>query len=84
MSNREIAKLFRKLARLMELHGENEFKIRSLSNASFKIDRLETTLDGLTEKELEAIDGIGKSLSKKISTLFTTGRLPELDDLLSG
>jgi len=83
MSNKEIAKVFRKLGRLMELHGENEFKVRSLSNASFKIERLETALNGLSEHELEAIDGIGKSLSKKISALLTAGTLPELDDLLA-
>ena len=33
MTNKEIANKFQELANLMELHGENKFKIRSYSSA---------------------------------------------------
>lgn len=66
----------------MELHEENPFKIRSLQNASFKIDRMEERLDEKSIEELAAVDGIGKSLSGKIYKLIHENEFPELQKLL--
>jgi DNA polymerase (family 10) len=79
MTNREIASVFKRTARLMELHGENEFKTRSLTNAVFRIDRLDRALNTVPETELETIEGIGKSISQKIVTILKSGSLPEKD-----
>ncbi len=82
MDNWEVAEILKKTAKLMELHGENEFKIRSYSNASFKLDRLPGNLLGKSAQELEQVDGIGKSLSVKIHQLLTDGHFPDLEKLV--
>ncbi|MEJ5994952.1 helix-hairpin-helix domain-containing protein [Pedobacter sp. Du54] len=81
MDNKTIAKTFKLLAQLMELHEENPFKIKSIANASFKLDKLPFTLTGKPIEEIEKIDGIGKSISSKIIELLETGRIKELNDL---
>lgn len=83
MDNKTIARTFRLLAQLMELHEENPFKIKSIANASFKLDKLPFTLAGKTIEEIEKIDGIGKSISSKIVELLETGSIKELNDLLA-
>jgi DNA polymerase (family 10) len=83
MENYQIADLLKDIARLMELHGENSFKIKSYQNAAFKLERLTTPIHGLSKEELENIDGIGKSLSAKLSTYFTTGEIEDYQKLLS-
>jgi len=40
MENKPIARTLRLLSQLMELHDENPFKIKSLANAAFKVDKL--------------------------------------------
>lgn len=83
MENYEIAELLEETAKLLELHGENPFKIKSYQNAAFKIERLQEKLEGKNPEELATIDGIGKSLSHKIHVLLTENRLPDLDDLIA-
>jgi len=83
MENYQIADLLKDIARLMELHGENSFKIKSYQNAAFKLDRLTTPIYGLTKEELENIDGIGKSLSTKLANYFVTGEIEDYQKLLS-
>ena len=83
MDNKTIAKTFKLLSQLMELHEENSFKIKSIANASFKLDKLPFALSDKTIEEIEKIDGIGKSISAKIVELNTTGRMTELEDLLA-
>ncbi len=81
MENYEIADILKQTSKLMELHGENAFKIKSFQNASFKLDRLTDKLEGKSVEELEKVDGIGKSLSVKIYHLLTQGIFPELEAL---
>lgn len=75
MSNKEIANAFRYLADLMELHGENPFKIKSYRNAYLIIRKWPSPLDGLDESELSKVKGIGKAISSKIVELNETGTL---------
>ena len=82
MDNKTVARTFRLLSQLMELHEENPFKIKSIANASFKLDKLPFTLVGKTAEEIEKIDGIGKSISAKVFELLNTGGMKELSDLL--
>ncbi|RZK48468.1 MAG: DNA polymerase/3'-5' exonuclease PolX [Pedobacter sp.] len=82
MENKAIAKQFKLLAQLMELHGENPFKIKSITNAVFKIDKLANPLALLSSAEISEIEGIGKGISAKISELLSTGTLQELQDLI--
>ncbi len=82
MENKAIAKLFKLLAQLMELHEENPFKIKSINNAVFKIEKLPHRLADLVPQEIETVEGIGKGISAKIIEILNSGRLQELQDLL--
>jgi DNA polymerase (family X) len=82
MENKTIARKLRLLSQLMELHDGNSFKIKSVANAAFKVDKLPHPIAGKTLAELEKIDGIGKSLAGKITELLETGTIAEMDELL--
>ena len=83
MENKPIARKLRLLSQLMELHEENPFKIKSIANAAFKVDKLPFPVAGKTFAELEKIDGIGKSTAGKITELLEKGTMTDLDDLLA-
>ena len=83
MENKPIARKLRLLSQLMELHEANPFKIKSLVNAAFKVDKLPFPASGKTLEELEKIDGIGKSTASKITELLQTGTMAELEELLA-
>ncbi|MFM2136175.1 MAG: hypothetical protein RL021_1575 [Bacteroidota bacterium] len=83
MNNKEISRALRLASQLMELHDGNPFKIRSLQNAAFKVERLPTALETYPPQEIESIDGIGKGTSEKIRELLASGTFKELDGLLA-
>lgn len=82
MENKTIARKLRLLSQLMELHDVNPFKIKSVANAAFKVDKLPFKLAEKNYAELEKIDGIGKSLAAKIVELLETGTMAEMDSLV--
>jgi DNA polymerase (family 10) len=82
MENKPIARTLRLLSQLMELHEVNPFKIKSIANAAFKVDKLPFPIAGKSLAELEKIDGIGKSIATKIAELLETGSMTELQDML--
>lgn len=82
MTNKEIASKFNLLGKVMELHGENPFKIRSYSNAYLTIRKLPEDLGRMSETELAEINGIGKAIAAKIRELFDTGQMVTLNKYL--
>jgi len=83
MTTEEIADALKLTARLMELHDENPFKIKSIANAAFKLNKTDIDLQGKSLQELEQIEGVGKSIASKINELQTTGTLKDLDEMIS-
>ena len=83
MENKPIARTLRLLSQLMELHDENPFKVKSLANAAFKVDKLPYHIAGKSLAEMEKIDGVGKSTATKIVELLETGAITDLTDLLA-
>ena len=82
MNKDEIIGVFENIARLLELKGENPFKIRAYLHASKALETLVEPLEKLiAEERLVAVDGIGKATAEKIATLSTTGRLDYYNDL---
>jgi DNA polymerase (family 10) len=79
MTNKEIAKSFQLLGELMELHGENPFKIRSYQNAYLTLRKLDRPLGDMQEDEIAAIKGIGAAISGKIKELLETGKMNTLE-----
>lgn len=81
MTNRDISKVFQLIASLLEIHGENSFKIRSYSFASRVIKQHEQNITQLSAQEIAEISGIGKAITTKITQLVQTGTFPLLDRL---
>lgn len=83
MENKTIARNLRLLSQLMELHNENPFKIKSVANAAFKVDKLPYAVLGKSLEEIAQIDGLGKSISSKVWELLETGTMTDLKDILA-
>lgn len=82
MTKREIADILNEIATLLELKGENPFKIRAYSNGARTLETLEESLDDLIrEGTLGDVQGFGKALVEKIETLYQTGTLEFYENL---
>ncbi|MGB2781033.1 MAG: DNA polymerase/3'-5' exonuclease PolX, partial [Phycisphaerae bacterium] len=83
MENAEVAAVFDQIADILEIQGENAFRIRSYRNAARTIrDHAERVEDLAAEgKDLRALPGIGESLAEKIHAILSTGTCPTLEDL---
>ncbi len=82
MENKEVAKNFQLLGKLLELHGENPFKTRSYSSAYVTIRKLGFPVIEKPKEELLNIQGIGKAISDKIEELRETGKIATLERYL--
>ncbi len=84
MDNKEIVEALQEMTTLMELNGENAFRIRSYTHAARQIDLLRESASDLSARgELESVRGIGARMARNIATLIETGKLPGIDDLRS-
>ncbi len=83
MENKPIARKLRLLSQLMELHEVNPFKIKSIANAAFNVDKLPYPAASKSCEELEKISGIGKSVAAKVIELVQTGTMVELEEILA-
>ena len=75
MHNYEIAEYFSLLSKLMDIHGENEFKIKSYSNAAYTLDKLTDPIVDMSPSELFAQRGIGEAIGQKILQLIENKEL---------
>jgi DNA polymerase (family 10) len=77
MHNLDIARIFNEIADILEVKGENAFKIRAYRKAALTIETLTQDLTVITErggvKELKKIPGIGEGIAKKIVEIAETG-----------
>lgn len=82
-NNIEIATAFEEMADLLELSGENAFRIRAYRNGAKAIRDLSDSVAELIEAgmDLTTIDGIGSTLAEKSAVLVKTGNLPQLEKL---
>jgi len=83
MKNTAIAKVFSDIADLLELKGENAFKIRAYQKAARAIEHypkeIRIMLD--EEEDLRSIPGVGEAIAKKTTELVTTGKLGYYENL---
>jgi len=83
MDNKSIARQFDLIAKLMELHGQNPFKIRSYANAYNSIARNELQLFNQDYNVLITLPAIGKTLAQHIIELRENGKISVLEDLIT-
>jgi DNA polymerase (family 10) len=76
MTKNEIAGVLEEIGVLLELKGENPFKVRAYHAGARALETLEEDVGTvIAEDRLQAITGIGEALAKKITELQATGRL---------
>ena len=73
MKNKLVAEIFRGIADILEIKGENHFRIRAYERASQNIESLPEDVEVLIrEGTLKDVDGIGKDLEEKIKEICST------------
>jgi len=77
MNNEEIARRFNRMASLMEVRGEDPFRLRSYRMAAEAIETWPTQMKKIAETEgaagLQEIPGVGKAIAAKIIELIDKG-----------
>ena len=82
MKNQEIGKIFRQTASILEIKGENPFRIRAYERAARNIESMpEAIEDFIKDDKVKDIPGIGKDLEEKIKEIVSTGELLYLEGL---
>ena len=84
MDKKDIIDILERIGTMMEIKGENPFKIRAYFSGARTLQTMEDDLgEVIAEGRLRDIPGIGKALTEKIETLHTTGKLEFYDKLVA-
>jgi len=83
VQNAEIAAMFDQAAELLEIKGENQFRVRAYRRAARTVEGLPQSVRGLLSagRDLSELPGIGKDLAGKIADIVKTGRFALLESL---
>lgn len=77
MDNEEIARRFNRMASLMEVRGEDPFRLRSYRMAAEAIETWPSSMQEIADKDgaagLQEIPGVGKAIAAKIIELLEKG-----------
>src|SRR5687767_10204902 len=82
VDNLAIARVLAEIGDLLEIKGENPFKIRAYRNAAETVTHAPSSLAAMSEPDLRALPGIGKDLAAKIAELLKTGSVAYHQNLL--
>jgi DNA polymerase (family 10) len=82
MEKDQIALILEEIGTLLEVRGENSFRCQAYHAGARALRQLEGDLSALvSQKQLQSVPGIGKTLAEKISTLAVTGKLDFYEEL---
>ncbi len=82
MTKDDVAAALDEIGTLLQLKGENDFKVRAYTGGARAVQQIDVDIRSLVASGgLASVRGIGDTLREKITTLVTTGRLPFLEDL---
>jgi DNA polymerase (family 10) len=82
MTNADIARVFEEIADMLEIKGEDAFRINSYRRVARTIDDLATDIAEIAKRgELNTLPGVGKGSAAKIQELLETGRLKLREEL---
>ena len=85
MENKEIARLLSETADLMEIGGEDSFRIRSYRNAAAAVESHPERIEDLLrnpDRKLTDIPGIGKGIAAVLTELAQRGSFERRDEML--
>ena len=79
--NAEIAAMLNRLADLLEIEGENPFKVRAYRNAALTVQGLSRSIVDMVKagENLTELPGIGDAIAKKLTEIAQTGHLTKLE-----
>ncbi|WP_019948571.1 helix-hairpin-helix domain-containing protein [Hymenobacter aerophilus] len=83
MDNRALTRAFRLAAQLLELHGENQFKIRAYEGTANALEALSFPVADVERTGLPDRTGLSKTAAAKVAEMLDTGSFEELDRLLA-
>jgi DNA polymerase (family 10) len=83
LHNEDIATVFDEIADLLEIEGDNPFRIRAYHNGARTLRELGRDVRTLVDQgaDLTRLVGIGKNLASKIQEIIDTGHCSTLDKL---
>lgn len=81
MDNSELAAVFKRISSLMQIKGEDWFKVSAYQRAAESILGMSEEIGEYSEKALIELPGIGKAIAGKIIELGETGKLEFLNKL---
>lgn len=83
MDNRRIADIFNEIADILDIQGENPFRIRSYRTAARAVEDLSESLAAMIAegRDLQTIPGIGKGTAEKIGEMVGSGKCSLLEEL---
>jgi DNA polymerase (family 10) len=73
VDNKQVAQVFAEIADLLEIRGDNAFKIRAYRTAADTLAAWADPVARMDEAQVRALPGIGKDLAAKIRELSTSG-----------
>ncbi len=76
MDNEDVAKVLDEIADMLDVAGDNVFRVRAYRNAAQSIRDQAVPVADLTQEQIDAIPGIGADLAVKIRTIVETGDHP--------
>lgn len=84
MANADVARVFARIATMLELDGANVFRVRAYREAARVVESLAEPVARLAAEEgaLEELPGIGKDLAGKIREILASGSTGVYDQLL--
>jgi DNA polymerase (family 10) len=83
MKNAAVADMFDKMADIMEIKGENAFRVNSYRNVARVVRDLTEDIEHVhKEGRLLDLAGVGKSSAEKITQFLETGRMKAYEDLV--
>jgi len=83
-TNAKIASIFNNIGNMLDILGDNPFKIRAYKNASKTVQMLDVDIKEFAQEgRLTEIKGIGKDLANKINDFIKTGKIEYYDELKS-
>ncbi len=84
MDKKDIIDLLESIGTMLEIKGENPFKVRAYYSGARTLQTMEEDLgEVIAAGRLGDIPGIGKALTEKIENLYTTGELEFYDKLVA-
>lgn len=82
VKNGEVARLLREMGDLLELQGENGFKVVAYRRAARSVESMKTDLEEVSRGGgLESIPGVGKAIAAKIDEYLKTGKIESRERL---